>query len=166
MQLTASLRMLFGACLLCLAALSSAEDKFILDQNGCRIVNPVPRAEETVTWTGECKDGFADGTGVLQFYLSGIADEKYEGEMKQGYAEGQGTQTMVDGGRYEGQWSRSKQEGEGTFFAADGSIYKGNWKNGKPHGFGTYRTPEGRVMRGQWVDGQFQREVEDDPNRT
>ncbi|MBI1395069.1 MAG: hypothetical protein GC151_03735 [Betaproteobacteria bacterium] len=158
---------LLGAFLILAACAAFArDDNFITDQNGCRIYNPVPRPEETVTWSGGCKDGFAEGKGVLQFFLSGIADESYEGEMKGGYADGHGTQMMVDGGRYEGEWSHSKQNGQGTYYAADGSIYEGAWKNGKPDGFGTLRTPEGRVLRGQWVDGQFQREIEDDPNRT
>jgi hypothetical protein len=145
---------------------AAAADNFILDQNGCKVINPVSRPDETVTWSGECKDGFAEGKGVVQFYLSGIADEKYEGEMKGGYADGTGTLMMLDGGRYEGQWSRSKQEGEGEYYAPDGSIYRGTWKNGKPHGFGSYRTPEGQVTRGEWRDGKFVRETEDNPNKT
>ena len=158
----------FAGLFLLLSAAAQADENvnYIRDQNGCGIVNPSPRAEETVTWSGACKDGLAEGTGVLQFYQSGVADERYEGEMKAGYAEGNGVQTMLDGGRYEGEFSRSRQHGEGTFYAADGSIYKGGWKNGKPHGFGSYRTPEGRVMRGQWVDGEFQNEEPADPNRT
>lgn len=142
------------------------EDNFVKDNKGCKIMNPQPRKEETVTWSGECKNGFASGKGVLQFFLSGIADEKYEGEMNEGYAEGTGTLMMLDGGRYEGEWKRSKQEGKGTFFANDGNVYQGEWKNGKPHGFGELRTPEGRVVRGQWRDGEFQGEEKEDPNRT
>lgn len=160
-------RILAGVLLLLTLGTASADDeRYLADQNGCRIVNPSPRPEETVSWTGGCRDGLAEGKGVLQFYLSGIADEKYEGEMKEGYAEGVGVQTMVDGGRYEGEFSRSRQHGEGTFYATDGSIYKGGWKNGKPHGAGTYRTPEGRVMRGEWIDGNFQSEEPEDPNKT
>lgn len=148
-------------------ALAADDDpKSIPDQNGCRVINPFPRAEETVTWTGGCKDGFTDGKGVLQWYQSGIADEKYEGEMRGGYAEGMGIQTQTDGGRYEGQWHESRQDGEGAYFAPDGSVYKGGWKNGKPHGFGIYRTPEGKVLRGQWADGEYQPDEPGDPNKT
>lgn len=159
---------LAGALLLAILPAHAEDEKYILDQNGCRIVNPFPRAEESATWTGGCKDGLVDGTGVLQWFQSGVADEKYEGEMRRGYAEGTGTQSQTDGGRYEGEWKESRQEGEGTYFSADGSVYKGGWKNGKPHGFGTYRTPEGRVMRGQWVDGEYQSEQQkdEDPNKT
>jgi hypothetical protein len=142
------------------------DEKTITDQNGCRVVNPAPRAEETVTWTGACRDGYTDGKGVLQWFQSGIADEVYEGEMARGYAEGFGVMTHTDGGRYEGEWKASRQEGEGSYFAPDGSVYKGGWKNGKPHGFGSYRTPEGKVLRGQWIDGDFQRDEQGDPNKT
>jgi hypothetical protein len=167
-----SLRTLTAASLIVLAgwlgtaAAQEERSNYIQDQNGCKVVNPNPRAEESITWTGGCKDGWTEGTGVLQWYQSGIADEKYEGEMRRGYAEGKGTQTMVDGGRYEGEFKQSRQHGEGTYYAPDGSIYSGGWKDGKPHGAGTYRTPEGRVIRGEWVDGQFRGETQDDPNRT
>ncbi|MCA3131078.1 MAG: hypothetical protein ACK5YW_02040 [Betaproteobacteria bacterium] len=144
-----------------------AQEKFILDQKGCKVINPSPRPEETVTWSGACgADGYTTGKGVLQWFQSGIADEKYEGEMARGYAHGQGTQTMVDGGRYEGQWNNSRQDGEGAYFAPDGSVYRGGWKNGQPHGQGTYRTPEGRVTQGEWENGRFKGEPGEDPNRT
>lgn len=142
------------------------EDNFVKDDKGCKVMNPQPRKEETVSWSGECKNGFASGKGVLQFFLSGIADEKYEGEMNEGYAEGTGTLSMLDGGRYEGEWKRSKQDGKGTMFAADGTVYQGGWKAGKPHGYGELRTPEGRITRGEWRDGAFVGEEKADPNRT
>ncbi len=168
-----SFRIRFAATLLLagsalLAHAAGDKTGYILDQKGCRIVNPAPRAEETVTWSGACSsDGFAQGKGVLQWFQSGVPDEKYEGEMERGYAHGKGAQTMVDGGRYEGDWRDSQQQGEGAFFAPDGSIYKGAWKDGKPHGAGVYRTPEGKVLRGEWVDGKYRDQDaagEDDDN--
>ena len=159
--------LLVGLTLLTGAARADDERvNYIPDQNGCKVVNPTPRPEETVTWTGGCKDGLVDGTGVLQFLLSGIPDEKYEGEMKAGYAEGRGVQVMLDGGRYEGEFSRSRQHGQGTYYAPDGSIYEGAWHLGKPHGRGTYRTPEGRVTRGTWSNGRFEGEDAEKGDRT
>ena len=58
---------LAGALLLAILPAHAEDEKFLLDQNGCRIVNPFPRADETATWTGGCKDGLVDGTGVLQW---------------------------------------------------------------------------------------------------
>jgi len=156
---------------LCTSAALAADDEvgFIKDESGCKVVNPNPRTEETITWTGPCgADGFTEGSGVLQWFQSGVADEKYEGGMQHGYAEGTGVQTMIDGGRYEGQFKQSRQHGEGTFYAPDGSIFNGSWKDGKPHGAGVYRTPEGKVLRGEWEDGTFKggEGAENDPNRT
>ena len=50
------------------------------------------KMDETIQ---ETKDGLVDGTGVLQWFQSGVADEKYEGEMRRGYAEGKGTQSRT-----------------------------------------------------------------------
>jgi hypothetical protein len=162
-----------AALLLALTGADAAladEPNTIPDQNGCKVINPAPRSEETVTWTGECVDGFTSGEGILQWFQSGIPDEKYEGQMQRGYAHGKGTHMMVDGGRYEGEWADSKQQGDGTYYAPDGSTFRGTWKNGKPHGFGVLRTPEGRTIRGEWVDGQMQGEEgqgrPDDGSRT
>jgi hypothetical protein len=153
-----------------LAAAADDDAKFIKDQNGCKVVNPNPRAEETITWTGKCgSDGYTQGSGVLQWYQSGVADEKYEGEMSHGYAEGKGVQTMIDGGRYEGEFKESRQHGEGTYYGPDGSVFKGSWQDGKPHGPGVLRTPEGKVIRGEWENGTFKggdTDRESDPNRT
>ena len=158
-------RFLATALLLsCNAMLSAhAAGGYILDQKGCKIVNPAPRAEETVTWSGACsKDGLAEGKGTLQWFQSGVADEKYQGDMERGFAHGKGMLTMVDGGRYEGDWAESRKQGEGTYFAPDGSIYKGGWKDDKPHGAGAYRTPEGKVQRGEWNNGKYQSKDGDD----
>jgi hypothetical protein len=153
-----------------LAAAADDDAKFIKDQNGCKVVNPNPRAEETITWTGKCgSDGYTQGSGVLQWYQSGVADEKYEGEMSHGYAEGKGVQTMIDGGRYEGEFKESRQHGEGTYYGPDGSVFKGSWQDGKPHGPGVLRTPEGKVIRGELENGTFKggdTDRESDPNRT
>ncbi|HZR02150.1 MAG TPA: hypothetical protein VFA81_03125 [Burkholderiales bacterium] len=152
----------------------TAEDDvaWIADKNGCKVANPYPRPGETITWSGECKGGFAHGNGVLQWYLNGKPDDRYEGTMEQGWAEGHGVLRKGDGGTYDGNWKHSMQEGLGRYDAPDGSVYDGEWKNGKPNGSGQFRTPDGRMFMGQWKDGVFEgdEEPEDDedsdPNRT
>ena len=161
-----------------LSALAQAaeDDEWIADKRGCKVANPFPRAGETITWTGDCKNGYADGDGVLQWYLNGKEDDRYEGHLAQGWAEGRGTLYKGDGGKYEGDWQQSMQDGTGRYEAPDGSWYDGQWKNGKPNGAGQYRRPDGRMFMGQWCDGVFegdeatpeQQQEEDaaDPNRT
>jgi hypothetical protein len=150
-------------------AVSAADDdvSWIADNNGCKIANPFPQPGETVTWSGGCKDGLADGEGMMQWFIDGKPLDMYEGTVKEGWAEGKGT-LIREGGRYSGDWKRSMQDGNGRFDAPDGSWYEGQWKEGQPHGSGQYQTPDGRLITGTWVDGVFEGDMEDDnnPNKT
>jgi hypothetical protein len=155
-------------------AAPSDDVEWIADKNGCKVANPFPRAGETITWTGTCKNGFADGEGVLQWFYNGKQDDRYEGNLARGWAEGRGTLFKSDGGKYDGEWQQSLQNGMGRYEAPDGSWYDGQWKNGKPNGNGQYRRPDGRMFMGQWSDGVFEGDEDDgnqpqkpdDPNRT
>ncbi len=152
-----------------LAGLCADNDvSWIADKAGCKVANPFPQPGESISWNGQCRNGTADGEGVLQWYVDGKAADKYEGTLKEGWAEGKGSLTRAEGGRYEGDWKHSLQDGDGRYDAPDGSIYEGQWRQGQPHGHGQFRTPDGRTVIGEWVDGVFEgdMEPEDDPNRT
>lgn len=127
----------------------------IADKNGCKVYNPMPQENESIRWDGGCSNGFADGTGILDWYIGDRLEERYEGELKMGWADGEGTYVSRNGVRYTGQWKRSRQEGKGTTQNPDGSGYQGEWKAGKPHGWGVYRTPNGETIEGEWVDGEL-----------
>ena len=130
----------------------------IADKNGCKVYNPMPQEGESIRWDGRCSDGFADGTGILDWYIGDRLEERYEGELKKGWADGQGTYVSRRGVRYEGHWKNSMQEGKGRVQNPDGSVYQGEWKEGKPHGWGVYRTPNGESVEGEWVDGELKSE--------
>jgi len=159
-----------------ITSLAAPDDdvSWIADKRGCKVANTFPRRGETITWSGACKNGFADGTGVLQWYLDGKEDDRYEGTLEQGWAQGKGVLSRADGGKYDGDWQHSVQQGSGRYEAPDGSWYEGEWKNGKPNGHGQYRRPDGKIFIGVWVDGVYegdmdgpqQEEEEADPNRT
>ena len=70
----------------------------------CKIWNPAPQANESVTWSGECKDGLASGQGVLRWTLNGRLDAVFEGRYANGKRNGHGTLTTADGRRIEGDW--------------------------------------------------------------
>ncbi len=169
-----SLRSLASALSLLLAVLPAtlqADDEdvsWIADANGCKIANPFPQPNETVTWSGPCKGGFADGDGVLEWSVGGQPSDRYEGTLKEGWAEGKGT-LVRQGMRYSGDWKHSTQDGHGRYEGADGSWYEGGWKDGQPHGQGEYQGADGRRLSGTWVDGEFQGDPGDDydnPNKT
>ena len=130
----------------------------IADKNGCKVYNPMPQQKESISWSGECRNGFADGAGVLDWFIDGQLEERYEGELKMGWADGEGTYVSRRGSRYTGEWKDSMQHGKGTIQNADGSVYQGEWRQGKPHGFGVYRAPSGETVEGEWVDGELKAE--------
>ena len=134
----------------------SAEDGYIIDSNGCKIANPSPKPNETVTWTGECKDGFAEGTGVMQWFEDKQAGPRYEGTLAHGALSGQGKLTLPDGSTYEGGWLDGRQSGQGTLRASDGGSYEGGWKNGKPDGHGVMHAATGETVDGVWKDGTYE----------
>ena len=78
----------------------SGEENYISDSNGCKIANPSPKPNETVTWSGACKDGFAEGTGVMQWFEDKQPGARYEGALAHGELAGEGKLTLPDGSTY------------------------------------------------------------------
>ena len=71
----------------------------------CKIWNPQPQPNESVTWSGGCKDGLASGKGVLRWTENGKPDVEFDGEYAQGKRNGSGVMIMPGGKRMPGQWS-------------------------------------------------------------
>ena len=137
------------------APLYAASDTYIKDSKGCKIANPTPKPKETVTWSGRCAGGFAEGKGVLQFRLDGKPGARYEGDLKKGVMEGRGELRTTDGAVYDGDWVAGKPDGYGQYTAPDGSTFVGGWTAGKQHGPGTLRSKDGTGVAGRWKDGQY-----------
>jgi hypothetical protein len=132
-----------------------AEDGFILDKKGCKVGNPSPKPDESVSWSGACLNGYADGKGVLQWYVNGVPSTRYDGTLHEGVLAGQGKLTMPDGASYEGGWRAGKQHGNGVQMMPDGTRYEGQWKNGLPDGHGELRNASGETLAGEWKDGSY-----------
>ncbi len=126
----------------------------IADKNSCKVYNPMPQENESISWDGDCLGGFANGKGTLNWYINGELREHYSGEMRDGWAEGNGIFTSRDGTQYDGEWLKSKQNGRGVQINANGSAYDGEWVDGKPHGRGRYRAPNGQIWEGEWRHGE------------
>ena len=139
-------------------AQQQGETPTIADENGCKVYNPMPQEKESIKWDGECRDGYANGKGTLDWYIDGRLEERYEGELNMGWADGEGIYISRRGIRYKGEWKRSLQEGKGSIQNPDGSAYQGEWKEGKPHGWGKYRAPNGEIVEGEWENGELKSE--------
>jgi hypothetical protein len=71
----------------------------------CKIWNPEPQPNESVTWSGPCKDGFASGKGILRWTENGNPDAEFDGEYANGKRNGPGVMITPDGQRVEGNWA-------------------------------------------------------------
>ena len=74
---------------------------WVVDQNtGCQIWDTNPQPNESISWSGACVNGAAQGKGVVQW----PSGQRYEGEVREGKLDGHGTEIDANGQRYEGEF--------------------------------------------------------------
>jgi hypothetical protein len=99
-------------------------------KTGCVVWDPSPEPGETVSWSGPCVNGKAQGKGVLQWYVNGKPHDRVEGEYRGGIKNGYAVIAFVSGSRFQGTFKDGKAHGEGTRTEKDGQVYSGTWTNG------------------------------------
>jgi len=87
---------------------STMPDWITATNQPCKIWNPNPQPSESVTWSGECKDGYASGEGHLRWEVNGKLDAEYNGHYANGKRNGHGVLTLADGRRIEGAWANDE----------------------------------------------------------
>jgi hypothetical protein len=91
-------------------------------QTDCKVLKPGIDS----TYTGDCKQGLANGQGTAH----GI--DSYTGEFKKGLPDGNGTYTWKNGDKYEGQWKKGLREGTGKYtvmYEGRDSVLTGIWQS-------------------------------------
>ena len=170
--------LVIAAMVLASPVFAQSKGDWIADQKtSCKVWDPNPSPGQSITWTGDCANGLAQGRGTLQWFFDGKpgqSDEgefrdgklqghgvrafssgsRYEGEFKDGVREGQGVEVYGDGSRYEGGWKDSVFEGHGVAILANGNRFEGEFHAGKPNGQGSYKAKNGTVS-GNWTNGCF-----------
>ncbi len=121
-------------------------------KTGCKVWNPQPSPGETVNWSGPCKNGYAEGKGVLEWLRVGKPYERDEGLWRSGRQVGEGAQSWP-GGQYKGELSGAMPHGHGVLLVG-GAHYDGSFLNGKPNGRGVLTDASG-TFDGMWRDGCF-----------
>ena len=141
--------------------------------SSCVVWDPLPVPDETIGWSGGCKDGKASGPGVLAISRSGKLVERNEGEFidgkhtghgvrvnatgryvgdfKDGLFDGIGVYVTSDGTRYDGEWKNGNFEGHGTLSFASGARYEGQFRANTLSGFGSMTLPDGARYEGEYV---------------
>jgi hypothetical protein len=151
--MTARTKAALTAAILILTPTLTLAGGWIADpSSGCKMWNPQPSPGETVSWSGACKDGFAEGKGKLDWLRDGKPYEHDEGEWHSGRQSGDGTQTWPGGG-YKGQLEGGMPHGHGAL-TVGGARYEGAFANGKPDGKGVLTAKSG-VFDGTWREGCF-----------
>jgi hypothetical protein len=108
----------------------SAKGGWIADPlSGCRVWDSSPSPNETITWSGSCTNGLAQGPGSLQWVQNGTPMERDAGEWRDGKLNGHGTVVFPDGTRFDGEWREGRANGMGHLVGPKGS-YKGVWADG------------------------------------
>ena len=101
----------------------------------CYVWRQSLKRDESVTWTGSCADGRADGLGVLKLSWKGTAFRVVA-------VEGTG---ILRNGRMEGRWIER---------FVRGTVWEGLYLEGKRHGRWVERHPSGTVHEGPYVEGK------------
>jgi hypothetical protein len=146
------------------------------DQNGCKVWAHEPITDESVRWSGACREGWADGYGKAEYSHSGQIYYVEEGAMSQGRMnglrkfnnlktsfsgevagvngkyQGFGELRNTKGFRYLGELSESRAAGIGMASYEDGSKYIGQWKDGHREGNGVMILTSGDRAQGVFED--------------
>jgi hypothetical protein len=80
--------------------------------NNCATSNPYPQGQESIRWTGGCRDGLLDGQGVLTWYRDGRWTERNEGTFRAGELHGDAITTFPDGSTIAGSYVDGRRHGE------------------------------------------------------
>mgnify|MGYP001616224416 CR=1 FL=1 len=74
------------------------QGKFIADkQTGCKVWDPYYSPDDSITWTGNCKNKMAEGFGTLTWFVKGKQEAQYIGMMQKGVPNGKGKYIYADG---------------------------------------------------------------------
>ena len=111
----------------------------------CAVLDP----ELKGSYSGDCKDGLAEGYGEA------IGTARYQGEFKAGRKQGKGVKTWPSGDRYEGDFVEDRKEGSGVYTwgprsAWAGEKYSGHYLADQRDGEGVYEWPNGDRYAGPW----------------
>ena len=85
----------FSLTLITLFGQDTIRHVFTDKTNGCKIMQDANADGDSATWTGACKNGFANGLGIYKLYDKGIQTVLYNGQMQKGMPNGQGAYSFT-----------------------------------------------------------------------
>ena len=124
------------------------DEWIIVNQQGCKVLDPYFSDGVTMKWDGPCTNGKANGIGKLLKYKDGEYESTYEGEYKNGIREGKGKFSHITGSILDCQFVNGQAIGYGNYDLGDGNKYVGQIFNYRAHGNGTYNYANGSKFEG------------------
>ena len=119
--------------------------------NGCAVFNIDPQPGKSIHWSGACKDGYAEGRGILQWQDGSGGNVIYH----RGKLSGRFAYAWKNGFHYLGDWVDGKRHGKGVLTWPEGDRYEGDWVDGKRNGRGVLTKVNGEKQSGDWYDDKF-----------
>ena len=113
----------------------------------------IPLTDQTVTWSGQCRAGLADGHGKMIRKYSGESESSI-GSYADGKQQGQWEVQSVDGGVWIGPFVDGKRQGQWKEWYESGAIRVGSYVDDMRQGRWEIRTAEGMVLIGPYVNGE------------
>ena len=125
-------------------------------RQGCYVWNEYLAENETVTWSGTCADGLAEGSGEIVWVWGSDRENSHTGtgQMQQGKEHGQWVIRYASGNVFEGPYVDGKRHGQWVVRLADGGVQEGPYVDGKRHGQWVVRLADGGVQEGPYVEGK------------
>ena len=129
----------------------------VANQPECYVWNDYLATEETVTWTGECSGGLAQGTGTLYSICDCGKEEATEtGYLQDGKQHGHWVTRDADGNVAEGPFVEGKMHGQWVFRWSDGTVWQeGFYVDGKQHGRWVIYDADGSLSEGSYMEGKM-----------
>ena len=129
--------------------------KELTGQTGCYVWDNYLITDQTVTWTGTCSGGRAQGEGTLKWvWEDGEKTSESTGSLTDGKRHGQWVNRFADGLVDEGPYVDGKRHGRWVILDVDGDVGEGPYVDGKKHGQWLLRLASGDVEEGPYVDGK------------
>lgn len=129
--------------------------QYIKVQNSnCQIFNYSYAATDSVIWTGNCLNNYADGYGVATWRKNGADSCKYTGYLKAGKPQGAGKVAYGNSYSLQGTFINGQLQGKGII-NDDGNVMEGSFVNNTLQGVGKTTFKTGLSMNGHFLDGQF-----------
>ena len=150
-----NLKLLLIAATLLFVSIGANAGEWIADsKTNCKVWNDNPQPNETISWSGDCGDGYAYGSGIIIWYKNGKENTRYKGAMFRGKHAGKGTITWSKGDKYEGELVDNRGKGKGTFTRSNGDKYEGDFVENQVTGKGTITWSNGDKCTGTFQNGQ------------